>query len=193
MSADNRSTHTDALATLGTILTGNAGRDAIHLAVEPVTAATQLWPGEEIYANGGMAYKAGRTTKNMGIVDPFLKGRVEAGQRFWLIVHPRQITSLRHVWEHPDFPGEHKEEPAKAKVDSGPSEEWIRSFADGKGLEYEVLMNGAREWLQGGEYLCFGGLLEGEHVPDEFWDYYEIVTGHVVGSDLRGNFFTCSC
>lgn len=35
---DKRSVSTDALETLGTIIDDRAGRDAIHLAVEPVHA-----------------------------------------------------------------------------------------------------------------------------------------------------------
>src|SRR5690348_4912807 len=100
MSADKRSTHTDALATLGTIIE-DGGRDAIHLAVEPIEAGEQLYPGQHIGIVDGKA--STKAKKKLGIVDPFIDGFVPKGQKFWLIVYPRQITSLRHVWEHPDF------------------------------------------------------------------------------------------
>lgn len=103
MSADNRSTHTDALASLGTIINENEKRDAIHLAVEPVIAGTDLLPGDHIALNYGRAVRA-PLGQGLGIVDPFLTQRVNEGDRFWLVVYPRQITSLRHVWEHPAFP-----------------------------------------------------------------------------------------
>lgn len=45
MSADNRKVTTDALETLGTIIGTSEGRDAIHLAVEPVEAGERLSPG----------------------------------------------------------------------------------------------------------------------------------------------------
>jgi hypothetical protein len=48
VSADNRTVATDALATLGTIIDETAGRDAIHLAVEPVVAAHNLSPGQHV-------------------------------------------------------------------------------------------------------------------------------------------------
>lgn len=106
--SEKRSVTTDALFTLGTIIGEGAGRDAIHLAVEPVIAAETLRPGQDIgLQEDGKA--AGWVAKHVGIVDPFLKDMVMPGQKFWLIVYPRQITSLRHVWEHPSFP----EEPSK--------------------------------------------------------------------------------
>lgn len=79
------------------------------------------------------------------------------------------------------------------------AEKWIREFAGQIPLDYRTLMDGADEWVrdkeQGGygEYLCFGGLLEGEYVPDEFWTHYEIVRGVEVKEGHRGSFFTCSC
>ena len=105
--ADKRSVSTDALETLGTApLAETEARDAIHLAVEPVIAGEKLFPGQDI---GLMHTPQGycavtRADKNLGIVDPFLKNPVMPGERFWLVVYPRQIRSLRHVWEHPDFP-----------------------------------------------------------------------------------------
>jgi len=106
MSADNRSTHTDALASLGTIIDANEKRDAIHLAVEPVIAGENLRPGDHIMLTEGKAYFDHSTGRQfaLGIVDPFLTVPVAKGERFWLIVYPRQITSLRHVWDHPAFP-----------------------------------------------------------------------------------------
>ena len=100
VSVDNRSVHTDALATLGTIIDETAGRDAIHLAVEPVVAGELLQPGQHIRLVSGKAFAGGET---FGVVDPFLTRAVEPGERFWFVIYPRQITSLRHVWEHPMF------------------------------------------------------------------------------------------
>jgi hypothetical protein len=198
MSADNRSVHTDALATLGTIIDDKQARDAIHLAVEPVIAAHMMEPGAHV---GLMA--DGRASelvdKKVGIVDPFLDRDVVAGDRFWLVVYPRQITSLRHVWEHPDFPASGETGAASAQPAMSASEQWVRNFADSVSLHYDVLMGGAADWVRSkeaggwGDYLCFGGLLEGESVPDEFWNHYEAVTGQKVEEDHRGSFFTCSC
>lgn len=37
-------------------------------------------------------------------VDPFLNQDVKPGQSFWFVMKPRLVRSLRHVWEHEDFP-----------------------------------------------------------------------------------------
>lgn len=101
MSADKRTVHTDALATLGTIIGPEEKRDAIHLGVVPVIAAEDLLPGQHVgFVEGGV----GRAVKTVGIVDPFIEGAIHKGERFWLVVYPRKITSLRHVWTHPDVP-----------------------------------------------------------------------------------------
>lgn len=102
MSADKRTVATDALETLGMIHFKSEGRDAIHLAVEPVEAGEDLEPGQDIGLElDGKAYAGQRP---VGIVDPFLPRTVRKGERFWLVVYPRMITSLRHVWDHPAFP-----------------------------------------------------------------------------------------
>lgn len=186
---------TDALETLGSIIGDGEKRDAIHIAVEPSVAAARLKPGQDVgFVEGGFA----TTRKNVGIVDPFLKSDVMPGERFWLLVYPRQITSLRHVWSHPEF-AEAEVYAEPQKTDDNPSERWIREFAARVGLKYDILMDGAKTYYTtkdsawGGEYLCFGGLLEGEYVPDEFWEHYEAVTGETVEESKRGSFFTCSC
>jgi len=120
MSGDKRSVSTDALETLGTILTTPQGRDAIHLAVEPVVAGCALQPGDDIlvdhssgkaiafnyvYVGGAPGGKKLGRGEGMGIADPFIKKDViERGERFWFVMYPRQVHSLRHVWSHPAFP-----------------------------------------------------------------------------------------
>lgn len=104
---DKRSVSTDALDTLGTIHVNEERRDAIHLGVEPIEAGEDLTVGSNIgLGSDGKAYATDfrPELKPVGIVDPFLQDKVEKGERFWLVVYPRKITSLAHVWTHPDFP-----------------------------------------------------------------------------------------
>lgn len=104
----DRTPHTDALATLGTIHTKQEKRDAIHLGVEPVTTKDMLLKGQYLVWHDMDKRIVKATFDNdpnaIGIVDPFLDKSVDAGEWFWLILLPRQITSLRHVWEHNSFP-----------------------------------------------------------------------------------------
>jgi len=83
---------------------GDRRRDAFHIAVAPVTAATRLAPGQHVgQVQEGDFELVGPCNKNIGIVDPFLADMVEPGQRFWLLLYPDTITRLRHVWSHPTF------------------------------------------------------------------------------------------
>lgn len=137
MAADSRSVHTDALATLGTLIGETEKRDAIHLAVEPVECGARiLHAGEHVKLVDGKAQKC-LPGKGVGIVDPFLETEVIKGEKFWLVVYPRQITSLRHVWDHPAFPSsedatvERKTvpRPPKRRSLSGPVTEAVRAVA----------------------------------------------------------------
>ncbi|QDH83535.1 hypothetical protein [Achromobacter phage Motura] len=198
--ADSRSVHTDALATLGTIHKRTEFRDAIHLAVEAVVAAKDLKPGAHIGFNSkGLA--SDRAQKKLGIVDPFLTAPVLKGQRFWLVVYPRAITSLRHVWSHPDFPEAEipMDSPKPVAERATPEElqrihsvDWIKRFAESVERPYEALMDGARGYLKYGAWMNGGAEFEGTF-KQEFWDHYEIVTGESVTNRNRGSFFNCSC
>jgi hypothetical protein len=83
--------------TLGTIITENAFRDAIHVAITPIEAPCDLNPGEHVDPFG---WPQGN---HVGIVDPFLTEPVKKGQKFWLCLYQNSVTSLRHVWTHPAF------------------------------------------------------------------------------------------
>jgi hypothetical protein len=90
---------------LGSLITdGDRRRDAIHVAVAPVTAAEPLAPGQHVgFVPANQTETVGPTDRPIGIVDPFLTAPVEPGQRFWLFLYPNTVTSLRHVWTHPAF------------------------------------------------------------------------------------------
>jgi hypothetical protein len=109
MSADKRTVATDALETLGMIHFKPEARDAIHLAVDPVKAGSNLIVGEKIGILEGIAYPTGSLIFGVkvpyhGIVDPFLPRGPKKDESFWFVMAPRMVKSLRHVWEHPDFP-----------------------------------------------------------------------------------------
>lgn len=198
MSADKRSVHTDALETLGTIIGPEEKRDAIHLGVEPVIAGQYLNPGDHIVLRNGYAYK---TTEqfSIGIVDPFLSKDygVEEGQRFWLVVKPRTITSLRHVWEHPDFPKSNETtdetvERVYNALTKDVSEKWIRDFIQANDLPpYEVVMQAVHNRWGDDEYLTISGYDAYGDIPDEFWDHVEIILDTKVAN--RPTYFSCSC
>jgi hypothetical protein len=194
----------DAVATMGDFLPDDtSGRDAVHVAVFSAVSSVKLRAGQDvaIVHQGEKDIEVGPVGQTVAIVDPFLKGVVRPGERFWAYLYPRTITALSHRWSHPSL-----EDAATTYVtpsDKLASEQWIRDFAERVDLAYRVLMEGADNWvaIKTGskkssyydEYLCFGGLLEGKSVPDEFWPHYEAVTGRAVEKDHRGSFFTCSC
>jgi len=105
---------TDALETLGNIIHPSEKRDAIHLAVDPAFSREYLNPGDHvrIIAKGQVSRCA--IGQGHGIVDPFLRHPVQPGEYFWLVVYPREITSLRHVWSHPAFEDEPQRVPQVA-------------------------------------------------------------------------------
>jgi hypothetical protein len=198
MSTDTRPTpHTDALDTLGSIITENEKRDAIHLAVYNAVAAHTLRPGDDVgfQADGAVGIY---TDNPVGIVDPFLKSNVQKGQRFWLVVYPRQITSLRHVWTHPAFP--EGDEVVKTEVVGNSfvdiSKRWIEEFARKLSMTYGQLMAAAQDRVDRGHYTLDNGAYYAD-CDDEFptfWMHYQIVTGVALPKDTHaGSFFTCSC
>lgn len=105
----------DALDTIGTILTKDEGRDAVHVAVVCCKALHFLEPGQKVCLGLDMVApglrgvrRAGATDTVLGIVDPFLPKPVERGDLFWVFLTPRTITGLTHRWTHPAFPEEDK-------------------------------------------------------------------------------------
>jgi hypothetical protein len=171
---------------IGNLVGGDAKRDAIHIAVAPMTATTELRPGQHI----GLvdSERAATSEHPIGIVDPFLTKNVRPGERFYLFLYPGSITSLRHEWIHPAFVG-------AAFVPESVSHKWIEQFAVKLDQTYNRLMEAARLWVDC-EELTYDNSETYKHVPSkdwsEFWKHYQVVTGTKV-KDPNARFFTCSC
>lgn len=183
---------------LGKIIEGSPERDAIHVAVAPVTAAERLRPGQHVGLDGqGEAIGGELARLPIGVVDPFLEDDVRPGEGFWLFLYPGSTAVLRHEWTHPAFPLVDKNVavPKAANVSPEKAEAiaWIEDFANSIDTSYRTVMEGAWNYVEGEEYMIQGGRWEGVYTPDEFWPRYEIVTGEKVPENKRGNFFSCSC
>jgi uncharacterized protein (TIGR02996 family) len=90
---------------LGQLLNASAKRDAIHIAIAPVIASEKLNPGQRIGFDEPGCEKVRGRLDGIGIVDPFLTEPIVKGQRFYMLLMPNTITSLRHEWTHPAFIG----------------------------------------------------------------------------------------
>lgn len=169
---------------LGLLIDGPATRDAIHVAIAPVYSDEKLMPGQHVSLVEGTNDKVCTSDKNkVGIVDPFLRRSVEPGQRFWLCLYLRTVTSLKHSWSHPAFKDE------ESKPDTKASEQWLRNYCSDHGLPYERLM----ETIASGEMEYHVGDNEQDPPPDEFWDHYEAMTGCKKHPGRERFYFSCAC
>lgn len=187
----------DAVATMGMILEPDVGgRDAVHVAVISAEAADKLAPGQHVGFNAASTLEkliVGISDDPIGLVDPFLEVTVQKGQRFWLYLYPRTITSLRHNWTHPAFsdaPLGAFYAPPSQKLEA---EKWLLQYAREIGVTYRELMERADDYVASRQYWIEGGRWEGQSLPDEFWDHYQTVMDTKIPDDKRGSFFSCSC
>jgi hypothetical protein len=201
---------------VGNILTDENYRDAIHVAIAPVEASEDLWPGDRIVfvdpADNTLVRKA-ENVEGIGLVDPYLKRRVKKGQRFWMFLMPRSIQSLHHHWTHPAFndkpvdtqasmtqpvhaPSEEESEALMKALRAGPSINWMKNYVANNTddeMTYDDLLGFADDWVNHSEYANEGGRFEGWGLPYEFWTHYEVIRGVVVPESKKTGFFSCAC
>lgn len=185
---------------LGELITGEAERDAIHIAVAPVVAMERLQPGEHVglvHPERDQVVGSGSVNK-IGIVDPYLKRPVESGERFWLFLYPKTVTGMRHQWSHPAF--------TERKVDDSKvaSEKWLHCFADRLNISYPMMMEaiGFRYSRPGPGYGFPSGAIQqaaldndwniADSEIEEMWKHWEVVTGNRAKSVFDSP-FECSC
>ncbi len=171
---------------------GNTERDAIHIAVVPVTSVFILKPGQHVTLdNANDRVKPCKAGDGIGIVDPFLVNKTKSGDVFYVLLYPQTITSLKHLWTHPAFRFTGNEPVVDHSI--ALAKQRLEIFASDTAVTYEELMFAASDYLLYGNYFIQGGKFEGVSMPDSFWADYETVTGEKVPDDAKGHFFTCSC
>lgn len=202
----------ETLENMGKILEKDMSRDAVHIAVVPVLANEQMHPGEHIGLLPNGYASTHPSVNKIGIVDPYLRDMVRQDQRFFMMLYPGSITSLKHQWTHPAFPelnydgGEYSRpvKPAadKATLDASrklAAEDWLRLFcatADCPG--YKEVIDKAMEIADGHndawdpDYMHFDDMDAHGAIPDEFWDNIEVIVGHPIRGK-RPKYFSCSC
>lgn len=168
-------------------LTGRFSRDAVHMAVIPVTAGERLHPGAPVSITDGDGKAVlSPSADAVGVVDPFLPEFVEQGQRFWLLLKPGSITGLRHDWYHPKFPNRTAADVAECEE----SERWLRDFI-GPAEQYGDTFEEVIDNLVAGRGGTIYGREERE-ASEEFWSHLERFTG--VSVPRAGNeYFDCRC
>lgn len=177
---------------LGQLITKHVGRDAIHIAIAPVQAGEDLYPGQRIKINQLKQAVQAEDWEYTAIIDPWLESDVLMGQWCWALLNPNTITALRHYWTHPDFPDLRNNEEKQQAL------EWMNIFADdmgknsyGREMTVEELLQAADKFLATGDYTSWG--YDTEYISDEFWVNYEIIRGVIVDPGNRQGFFTCDC
>lgn len=167
-------------------LTTRFSRDAIHMAIIPVTTGdTTLSPGQHVRLDSrGRAVPASEGFKGIGVVSPWLPRPVCPGEKFWLLLNPGTITGLRHDWSHPAFPNRTAAETAEREE----SERWLREEI-GPCEQYGHTFESVIEDIVTGQGGTFFGREE-RTATDEFYFHVERYTGVSVPRD---QYFDCQC
>lgn len=180
---------------LGKLIEGEAERDAVHVAIIPLVAVSNMSPGEHFKLLTGSQTEAIPVSEYandaIGIVDPFLKDYVKKGKKFWGFLFPNTVTGMRHHWEHPAFgpPPKYSE-----------SELWLRQFAERWCFNFDQLIEagvGPAD-VKGDRYVVACGRDCSRYDLGEdyelFWEHLEKYMGKKFSKSHREKMgWSCSC
>jgi hypothetical protein len=202
---------------LGKLIHEEAERDAIHVAITPVVAAEDMYPGcllKFVYGSTELVRMADYDGA-IGVADPFLKFRphpghytydpegenetpcrIRKGDRFYMLLQPGTATGLRHHYFHPAL--DSVQQPANEH------EKWLREFADRWQFDYDQLIYAGTAKSKSDDdydrYVVARGvslhhrdeLCPGEY--EAFWEHLEALTGQQFDEQHReGMGWSCSC
>lgn len=105
---------------LGMIISDSeATRDAIHVAILPVSVAHKTWPGNHVGMDS-LGRASEEATPKIGIIDPFMTGAIYPGVQCWVLMYPGTAFNLKHTWEHALLTDPKYTPPPKAPEDAMP-------------------------------------------------------------------------
>lgn len=141
-------------ATLGQLISEgeSPNRDALHVAVVPLTAAHKAYlrAGEPFKLNtAGLAVSC-HIDDSIGVADPFLKESIRPGERFWGLLIPGSVSNLRHDFDHHAWPKVEVAPTVIEKIVEKPEDPEItavREYAQRHGITLSELCSTAGETL----------------------------------------------
>ena len=171
---------------IGQLLDGGMAlqRDAIHIAVVPIEAKTDLKPGMKVILRDGKAERPmdrEELRRAVGVVDPYLFDDVKPGERFWLFMWPSTVTSLRHDWFHPALVGGDPTPELRAAM------EYLQGAAEDMCMSYDALIQG----LMNGSVEAGMTTIYDYENNSQFWHNVRVATGRYLSADMVT--FSCAC
>ncbi len=179
--------------TVGKLLTGKEGRDAIHFALAPMTSDVCLIPGRRVGIVNGKAHP---NEPHIGIVDPFLAYSVQPGEWFWLFLFPGTITSLRHAWSHPAFLEDTGEAERNQSSEVREAMAWLKNYAYHELNTYckdadEALAKLLSDVKEGVIHAYGTDLSSAGDVDRRLWGMLAVIGIHI--ADPENLRYSCSC
>jgi hypothetical protein len=182
---------------LGQLIVGEAERDAVHVAVVPVTAGIPLDPGTPVGIMADLAWPAPGTknVESIGVVDPFLKAPVKKGERFYLFLYPGSAIGLRHVYRHPVLDAALIRQETMEALNA-PAVEYMRKCAKLIDMTYSDLTEALSKYVDYGETTDVNMDQSNNSMDIEWpklWAAWGVVTGSAMPKDPKEEPFNCKC
>lgn len=224
MAKNSRSPINDATMTLGQLHDQEYPRDAIHLAVIQCIANEPLYKGDcvELVENNPssdiLLVRRSTYRNSIGIIDPFLSRKdeyLEEGDKFWVVLHPGSISSLRHVWSHPNIPDtpetlkrfpKTKTEPTKEQLlgaaalmgdKKAQAKLLLIEVADQLDISFEFLLDSLSvAYINNGDSIVHpddSEYFEGLVIDDKVYEAFTTYTGRPVKSQPWNLHLDCYC
>jgi len=168
-------------------------KDAIHVPIYPVVAASILSPGTRVAFTPGDEFTTVVAAKDeetpaVGVIDPFLEAPVQPGERCWMFLFPGTITQLRHDWTHPFIVEAHSKRYAAAT-------QFMKMAAHELGMSVQQLLEVVGEFIETGEQYCLNVDTPNMwyEAGEEFWQHFQTLTGKKVPAGYEASPFRCAC
>lgn len=195
----------DTQKLIGKTLPEGVDRDAIHIAVLPVTLSGDAHnryyePGCPVRFVQGSRTHVERALDpvypdkaRIGILDPFLTDAQLPGTRVFVFLYPNTVTSLKHAWTHPLVD--------TTEAQKAASEAWLQGFAGRWRMNYDDLLEAATDRTAGQWSNYVTAMDRDLHSFEEleedgplFWEHLEKFTGERFDDAHRGKVgWSCSC